>query len=75
MSYKQIVAAEVQIIQFLAPLVEGSTETRDDLLLRITEKYDSLNLPEKVRESLKEPDELLSSQFTRCENLSKKLLK
>ena len=62
------------MIQVLAPLVEGSTETQGTLVERITEKYESLGIPEPMRAYIKEPEELLNACFTKRENLPPKLM-
>ena len=58
----------------IAPLIEGSTEPREAILSKITEKIESINMPETLRQYLKEPEELLNACCIRTENLSGKLM-
>ena len=62
------------MLQVLAPLIEGSIETEEILLAKITEKFESLGLPDAVRQYLKEPDEFLNACFSRTQNLSGKVM-
>ena len=62
------------MLQVLAPLIEGSIETEEVLLQKITDKFESLGLPDTVRQYIKEPDEFLNGCFSRTQNLSGKVM-
>lgn len=75
LSYKQKMEIEVKVIQVLALIVEGSTDSRQDLMQKVRDKFDSLSLPDLVKQSIKEPDEIFGSCFTCSQNLPAKLMK
>ena len=71
--YEQIFEAEVHILQRIAPLVEGSFETKESLLTQITAEIDSFQMSAAFRQCLKEPEELLNACFTKQTNLTSKM--
>ena len=75
LSYELTQAVEVHILQLIAPLVEGSTLSREELLAQIEETVSSIEMPATLKQCLKEPEDLLSDCFTRQENLPAKLWK
>ncbi len=64
LSYEQTCEAEVYLLQLIAPIIEGSSQTKAELLDEIKTKIDSLNLSESIKLCLKEPEELLLACFT-----------
>jgi len=71
--YEQICEAEVHMLQRIAPIVEGSCETKESLLAQIIAEIDSFQMNAALRSCLKEPEELLNACFTKQTNLTSKM--
>ena len=63
-SYEKTKEFEVFVLQRVAPLVEGSTLSKEALLEQVRAKMASLEIPESIRNLVYEPEELLNACFT-----------
>ena len=69
-TYEETKQVEVLILQKVAPLIEGSTESRSELLHLLTRQVNEMEMPQELLDCLKEPEELLNSCFSRQDTLS-----
>ena len=63
-SYEKAKEFEVFVLQRVAPLVEGSTLSKDALLEQVRDKMNSLEIPEAIRNLVYDAEELLNACFT-----------
>ena len=47
-SYQQRIETEVYVLRIIAPLIEGSVESKEAVLSKMTERVNGIDLPEKL---------------------------
>ena len=72
-SYEKTKEFEVFVLQRVAPLVEGSTLSKEALLEQVTVKMASLEIPVAISNLIYDPEELLSACFTMQQTMPKKI--
>ena len=56
---------ETYLLRVIAPLIEGSSESKEDLLAQIKETIKDTPIPDHIIMQLKDAEQLLTSCFTR----------